>query len=266
MLTTNVTWLEALGGSLLFAVGWMTVAFLFYLRTDNASWVDAFWGSGIGLLATYWLFMGDTNPVSMVLYLMFALWSLRISWYLFRRIASTPEDARYSDFRGRWGMQFPYKLFFLYQFQALLVFLLALPQALVSIQSAFYFNWISIVGAIFFVCGFLIESISDWQLKVFKQRSHGTGKVCDVGFWKYSRHPNYFGEITLWVGIAIVTTAVPWGWLAWLAPALITYFLLAVTGIPLTEAQNLRSKGEAYCQYQIKTSKLIPWFPRKVEV
>ncbi len=262
----NMTWIDAFGGSVLFAIGWMTVAFIFYLRTDNASWVDAFWGSGIGFMAIYWWSIGEKSFVSTLLMALYVLWSFRISFYLFRRIYSTPEDARYTEFRKRWGLQFSYKLFFLYQFQALLVFVLALPLVLVVWSHKSEWNSLGFIGVAIFICGFMIESIADMQLKYFKKQFQGRGHVCDVGLWKYSRHPNYFGEILIWMGIATVVSFVPWGWLAWSSPALIAYFLLAVTGIPLTESQNLLSKGEAYRQYQSKTSKLIPWFPRKVEV
>jgi steroid 5-alpha reductase family enzyme len=106
------------------------------------------------------------------------------------------------------------------------------------------------------------EALADRQLESFKRDPQNRGRVCDVGLWRYSRHPNYFFEWLIWLSYALYASTSPAGWAAWIAPALILYFLLRVTGIPATEAQALRSRGDAYRRYQARTSPFVPWFRR----
>jgi steroid 5-alpha reductase family enzyme len=107
------------------------------------------------------------------------------------------------------------------------------------------------------------EAIADQQLNAFKKKPENKGKTCREGLWKYSRHPNYFFDWQLWVAYAVFALASPWGWLGLISPALILYFLLSVTGIPATEAQALRSRGNEYREYQRTTNSFVPWFPKK---
>jgi steroid 5-alpha reductase family enzyme len=111
--------------------------------------------------------------------------------------------------------------------------------------------------------GMVGEAIADWQLEKFKKDPANKGKTCTAGLWNYSRHPNYFFEWLMWIGCATIALASPWGWLGLLSPALILYFLLGATGIPATEAQALRSRGDEYRAYQRSTNAFVPWFPKK---
>jgi steroid 5-alpha reductase family enzyme len=104
--------------------------------------------------------------------------------------------------------------------------------------------------------------VADHQLNAFKRRHAGERRVCNVGLWRYSRHPNYFFEWLIWVAYFLFACASPLGWIAVISPAIILYLLLRVTGIPLTEEQSIRSRGEAYRAYQRTTSAFVPWFPR----
>jgi steroid 5-alpha reductase family enzyme len=106
------------------------------------------------------------------------------------------------------------------------------------------------------------ESAADFQLMYFKSKPANHGVICQVGLWKYSRHPNYFFESLIWIAFALFAMGSPYGYVALIAPMLILYFLFRVTGIPATEAQALRSKGESYRRYQQTTSAFVPWFPR----
>jgi steroid 5-alpha reductase family enzyme len=118
-------------------------------------------------------------------------------------------------------------------------------------------------GAVLWVFAFLGEVLADAQLARFKANPVNRGKVCDLGLWRFSRHPNYFFEWLIWVSYALFALASPHGYLGLISPALILFFLLKVTGIPATEAQALRSKGEAYRRYQQTTSVFIPWIPKR---
>jgi steroid 5-alpha reductase family enzyme len=118
-------------------------------------------------------------------------------------------------------------------------------------------------GIAVWAAGTVGETVADRQLSAFRRDPANKAKVMDRGLWRTSRHPNYFFQIVTWVGFALIATAAPWGWLGWLSPILITLSILFVTGIPPTEAQALRSRGEAYRDYQRRTSPLVPWFPRR---
>jgi steroid 5-alpha reductase family enzyme len=124
------------------------------------------------------------------------------------------------------------------------------------------FEWL---GAIVWLVALAGESIADSQLKSFKSRPVNKGKVCQIGLWRYSRHPNYFFEWLIWVAYFVFALASPFGSLSILCPLLMLYFLFKVTGIPATEEQAIRSKGEAYCNYQRSTSVFVPWFPKNLK-
>jgi steroid 5-alpha reductase family enzyme len=120
------------------------------------------------------------------------------------------------------------------------------------------------IGAFIWLVGLVGESTADQQLKTFKGDTNNKGKVCDIGLWGWSRHPNYFFEWTIWIGYATFALASPYGWLALPLPFMMLHFLLNVTGVKATEEQALRSKGEAYAHYQRTVSAFIP-LPRKQE-
>ena len=119
------------------------------------------------------------------------------------------------------------------------------------------------MAVILWVVAWLGEAVADAQLAKFKADPASKGRTCRVGLWRYSRHPNYFFEWLTWVAFAWFATSSPNGWIGWISPALILYFLLRVTGIPATEEQALRSRGENYRRYQETTSAFLPWFPKK---
>jgi steroid 5-alpha reductase family enzyme len=115
------------------------------------------------------------------------------------------------------------------------------------------------------VVGIIGEAIADWQSQAFKKVKNLKKKILDTGLWRYSRHPNYFFEIVAWIGFAVAAAGFAWGWVALSCPLLITYFLLRVTGVPLTEKHSIETHGEEYRQYQRTTNRLIPWTPRKTD-
>jgi steroid 5-alpha reductase family enzyme len=122
---------------------------------------------------------------------------------------------------------------------------------------------LEIFGLILAVLATAGESLADWQAQRFKHRTHDKNAVNDVGLWRYSRHPNYFFESLVWWGLFVAALPFPHGWVTVVCPLLMLYLLLNVTGIPLTEKHSLQSRGETYRQYQRRTSRFIPWFPRK---
>jgi cyclopropane-fatty-acyl-phospholipid synthase len=243
----------------------MTMLWLLGIARRNFSYVDLGWSANFTLLATLYAVLADGDPLRRALIAaMFALWSLRLAWHLARRILGEPEEGRYVDLRQRWsaGGHLHLKFLAFFQLQAALNVLLSVPLLIACLNRAPALHPLEYLGAAVWLLGLLGESAADRQLAAFKRVPANQGKVCDVGWWRYSRHPNYFFEWTIWVGFALFALASPYGWVALLAPALMLHFLLNVTGVKATEAQAARSRGAAYRHYQRTTSAFIPWWPR----
>ena len=235
-----------------------------YRRTDRADWVDAGWAGSLGLIA---ILYGMCAPGDLHRRLLVAVlggaWGLRLAFHLARRILAGPEDGRYIQLKAEWKVALPRKFFFFFQAQALLAVLLSLPFLWPSLDPRRGLGFLPWLGAGLAVVSNLGEALSDAQLRRFKADPVNHGHVCRAGLWSLSRHPNYFFEWLIWVAFTLLAWSSPWGWTAIICPTLMLYFLLRVTGIPATEAQSLRSKGEAYRRYQREVSAFIPWFPKK---
>jgi len=182
---------------------------------------------------------------------------------LFTRVAGHVEEGRYVQLRQQWKTYLVVRFLFFFEFQALLDLVLSLPFLLACLDTSAPLGLLEKLGAAIWLIGMTGEATADAQLEAFKKNPGNKGKTCRAGLWKYSRHPNYFFEWTIWVGYAVFALASPWGCVGLLSPALILYFLLGLTGIPATEAQALRSRGDEYRSYQRVTSAFIPWFPKK---
>lgn len=253
--------LAALGTLLVFLV--MTALWLLGIRNRNFSYVDIGWSANFTLLALlYATFAGGWPTRKWVIAAMFSLWSLRLAGHLAKRIIGEPEEGRYVDLRQRWATNLKAMFFGFFQLQAALNVVLALPLLIACLNPAPRLHWLEVLGVAIWLTGLIGESIADGQLAAFKRNASNRGRVCDVGLWRYSRHPNYFFEWTIWIGYAVFALASPWGWLALAMPALMLHFLINVTGVKATEEQALRSKGELYRDYQRRTSMFVPLPPR----
>ena len=236
-------------------------------KVDNYSVVDPAWALGllwpIGVMA-WGVGTSSYMPRVLLMSIMGACWSLRLGSYLVMRVAShhPAEDVRYKVLREGWKDRLARNFFWFFEAQALLVVLLAVPFAISLCNPTAHLSWIEWAGLAIWAVGFVGESIADNQMRRFKADPTNKGKVCQVGLWKYSRHPNYFFESVIWWGFWVFACGSPWGWVTIYAPLLILHFLLRVTGIPLTEKCAVESKGEAYREYQRTTSAFIPWSPK----
>jgi steroid 5-alpha reductase family enzyme len=246
---------------LLFALAWCWARVC-----DNYSLVDAFWAGGLAITGLFFLLAtGPWNQKKGVIALLFALWSIRLTWHLTYRIAKAhpQEDRRYRELRDAWKKKEALFSFLFFQAQALSVVLLTLPFFLIGRNVTSSWNIVEIVGCLVLLIGILGEALADQQLASFKKKYSSAALVCQEGLWNYSRHPNYFFEMLIWISFYLIACGSPYGWITLYAPATIIVLLLKVTGIPPAEAASLRSKGEAYRTYQKTTSALIPWFPKK---
>jgi steroid 5-alpha reductase family enzyme len=193
---------------------------------------------------------------------MAAIWGVRLGTHLLFRILGQPEEGRYQELRRQWKQNLALKFLVFFEFQALLDVLLSLPFLLAALNLRPSFSPLEYAGAALWLLALVGEAVADAQLAVFKRDPAARGKVCERGLWNYSRHPNYFFEWLVWVAWAVFALASPYGWIALVCPLLMFYFLFKVTGIPATESQSLRSKGEAYRRYQQTTSAFVPWLKK----
>jgi steroid 5-alpha reductase family enzyme len=259
-----VSWitLAAWGGLTVAAL--MFALWLLHFPLRNAAIVDFGWALGLALLGIGYAWLGGGyGPRAALIGAMSGLWGLRLAVHLLARTLGHEEEGRYQELRRQWKTNLGAKFLLFFQFQALTCVILAIPflaaavnpaPGITLLEWAAFGLWLAAIGG---------EALADAQLAGFKKDAHRQGRVCRRGLWRYSRHPNYFFEWLIWVSFALFATASPWGWVGWLSPAMILYFLLRVTGIPATEAQALRSRGEEYRAYQRTTSAFVPWFPKQ---
>ena len=256
-----------IGVSLGLAVA-MTIAWLVQRRTNNAGWVDAVWSFALGAAGVvYALFPlhGDLPaPRQWLVAALAAAWSLRLGLHIARRTAHGTEDARYAQFRRDWGNAFQTRMFWFLQIQAAAAALLALSMLLAA-RNPRPLSLLDIAGVGVLVASIVGEAIADWQLQQFRADPANHGKICEVGLWGWSRHPNYFFELLGWVAYPLFAIdfppVYPWGWLALSAPALMYWLLVHVSGIPPLEQQMLRSRGDAFRNYQARVSAFVPLPP-----
>jgi steroid 5-alpha reductase family enzyme len=251
--------------ALLLVCAWMLLLWLLHLPLRNASIVDAGWTFGIGGVGIYYAWSGPgAFPRKFLLALMVGFWAARLGLHLlFNRIVGHPEEGRYQELRRKWGGNPALKFLLFFQMQAVSCVVLAVPLLLACMDDWPELRWTEKAAALLWVLAMSGEAIADMQLNRFKGNQENRGKVCREGLWAWSRHPNYFFEWLIWLSYALYAVQSPWGWLGFLAPALMLHFVLNVTGIPPTEEQAVRSKGEAYRAYQREVSAFVPLPPKE---
>lgn len=242
----------------------MLVLWLLSLATRNASIVDPFWGTGFVIIAWATLLREHAaSPRALLTVAMVTIWGLRLSLYLLVRNLPHGEDPRYRDMREHHGARFWWvSIFTVFTFQGILMWLLSTPLELAIAEKNGPIGAREIAGAALWLAGFSFEAIGDAQLRTFKKDPASKGKVMDRGLWRFTRHPNYFGETLLWWGYGIVALGTSAGAWALFAPAAMTFLLLRVSGVTLLE-KSLVEKRPGYREYVAKTSAFVPWPPKK---
>ena len=240
----------------------MTAGWLWQRQHHNAGIVDVLWAASLAAAALLCALLGTGAPVPrLLLAACGGTWGVRLARHLWQRVHGEPEDGRYRYLRGLWhGDQ--RRWFALFQFQALLVVLFAVPFVIVAGNQATRPVWLA--AALLIFCGSLAgETVADAQLARFRAAPANRGRTCRAGLWRYSRHPNYFFEWLHWFSYVALAAGTPHAWAALLGPLAMYAFLRWVSGIPFTEAQALRTRGDDYRHYQQCTSMLFPWPPRR---
>jgi steroid 5-alpha reductase family enzyme len=248
-----------------FAVLLMLVIWRMALRINNLGIVDIAWSCAFAPVAIFCALTLHGDPTRRWLMAgMVVLWSLRLGTHVCVRVAGhhPQEDVRYAEIRAQWNGNFKLKLLLFFELQALLIAALSMPFLIVCLNPEPRISPQEYAGIALWLVAVTGEAIADQQLKQFRANPKNRGCVCRTGLWNYSRHPNYFFEWLVWMGFYLFALGSPLGCVAIYCPALMLYFLLRVTGIPLTEKLSVQSKGDAYREYQRTTSAFVPWFKK----
>ena len=236
------------------------VLWLVSLPIRNSSIVDIFWGAGFVVIA--WSSALATQPITprgLLISVFISFWGLRLCGYLAWRNVGHGEDYRYRAMRERFGHRFPLiSLFYVFWLQGLVMWVVALPIQAVHFGSA-PLGWVDVIGGGLWIVGWFFESVGDLQLARFKALPANRGKVMDRGLWRYTRHPNYFGDFLVWWGIYLIAAA-GGAWWTIFSPMLMSFLLMRVSGVTLLE-RSLRKNRPGYEDYVARTSSFFPWPP-----
>ncbi|MEO6569947.1 MAG: DUF1295 domain-containing protein [Ilumatobacteraceae bacterium] len=241
----------------------MLTTWLVSVRIRNASIVDITWGLGFVLVAWVVRWQGHTNTARQwLLVAMVTVWGLRLAGYLFWRNHGQPEDYRYRAMRKRYGDRFPVvSLVTVFVLQGVLMWIVSLPVQLGQVRNGPGVGAVAVVGAVLWLVGMVFEGVGDLQLARFKSDPTNDGKVMDQGLWRYTRHPNYFGDACVWWGIALVAAESRTGAWGLIGALVMTVLLLRVSGVALLE-KSLRKRKPDYQAYVERTSAFFPLPPK----
>ncbi|MFN3714491.1 MAG: DUF1295 domain-containing protein [Alcanivoracaceae bacterium] len=254
----NILLLAAAGLVVVCLFGWWRQT-----RTHNAGHVDVIWTFGVSGCALLYLLAGDGALLPRVAAaLLVTVWSVRLGSHIWRRVHGVEEEGRYRAIREHYGDRVNLFHFFFFLSQGLLAWLFALPHWVIASHPVTGLSWPLTLGVAVGVAALLGEALADRQLDRFRRNPANRGKTCRDGLWRYSRHPNYFFEWLHWFSYPLIALGAPHAVWLWLAPVLMFFFLWFVTGIPYTENQALKSRGDDYRRYQKTTSPFIPWRPK----
>jgi steroid 5-alpha reductase family enzyme len=247
----------ALAGVAVFAV----VAWSYSVARRNVGIVDSLWSLMIlGTLAVYTLGAASTGPRTLLLLTLVTVWALRLAAHITVRNHGEPEDRRYREIRRNNEPHFWLKsLYIVFGLQAVLAWFIAMP-AVAAVASPAPLGWLDVIAVAVFAVGLGFEVIGDWQLMRFQQQRESRAEVLDSGLWRYTRHPNYFGEALLWWGLYLFAVA-GGAWWTLVSPLLMTFLLLRVSGVALLE-KDISERRPAYRDYIRRTSAFIPRPPR----
>ncbi len=252
-----------------FFVAFLTVAvffnllFILALKLRDNSIVDIGWGAGFILvtLATL-VYSGSLDPRQLLVAVLVVVWGLRLAIRIYLRNRGKGEDFRYKKWREDWGEHWRSRAYlFVFVGQGVMMLLITIPIMLVNTYPGPSLGWLDVAGVVVWGIGFFFEAVGDRQLDLFLRDPANRGKIMDRGLWRYTRHPNYFGEVTQWWGIYLLVVSVQWGWLGIIGPVTITTLIVAYSGIPMLEKTMMQNP--AFVEYAKRTSVFFPLPPKK---
>jgi steroid 5-alpha reductase family enzyme len=242
---------------------YMSAAFAVALARKRNDLADIAWGVGFILVALVTaLINGPLTARKVVILLMVILWGVRLAAHIGLRNLGQGEDFRYAQWRKDWGDAWVIKSFVnVFMIQGLFMWLVSLPISMANATDAGGFGALDVIGILTWAFGLAFEAIGDAQLSAFRKDARNKGQIITTGLWRYTRHPNYFGEATLWWGLWLVALSAPWGWAGILGPLTITYLLRFVSGVPMLEKRTAGRPG--WENYKRRTNAFVPWLPKK---
>lgn len=238
----------------------MSLAFVVAYKRRRLDTVDVAWGIGF-ILVAWSSYLQQPNRLSLLLALLVSIWGVRLSTHIGRRsLSSSHDDQRYTELTRKWkGNVWIRAYWSVFLLQGFLILVVSLSVSLVAGEHIEELGWLTILGAAIWLTGFITEATADRQLRDFL-REPGHPKIMQRGLWRYSRHPNYFGELTQWYGLAVIALQVDYGWLGLIGPLTLTYLIVFISGLPPIE--RARADDPDYQRYKRQTSALIP-LPRR---
>ncbi len=244
---------------MLYMTGWFAIAQA-GRRNDVA---DVAWGTGFIVTAITAVVLSESiTQRGMLVMSLVVLWGVRLAVHIYMRNRGKPEDRRYRKWREEWGRHAVIRAYLqLFLFQGLLMIIISLPVTFIILFGQGPVGLVDMLGLFIWVTGYLFETVGDYQLLMYKSDPANKGKIMTRGLWSYTRHPNYFGEVTLWWGMYIIALSVPQGWATILGPLTITFLILKVSGIPLLE-EKYKDNPE-FQAYRRRTSAFFPLPTRK---
>jgi steroid 5-alpha reductase family enzyme len=251
---------EIFSGAILILIYLTCMLIIVQSKKDNS--IGNFtWGGGVLLVTLYTFLISNHSARSLLLTSLICIWAFRLIYYVYSRYKKGA-DPRFVEWQKQWGQ---YALFisfwWIFIMNGIMLTIMSVPSVLVNRSFIPHLNLLDFIGLMIWLVGFCCESVADWQLYAFMKNPMNKGKIMKEGLWHYSRHPNYFGEITMWWGIFCIALSVPYGWIALVAPITITVLLVFFTGVPMLE--RVFKDNPEYQEYKKHTSMLIPWFVKK---
>jgi len=260
-----MTFLEIFLKAFIVIMSMMTTLWIISIIIKNVSIVDMFWGFGFVLTCGFYLYSSnDFSVYKILITILVALWGLRLSIYLAWRNIGKGEDFRYKQFRKDYGENRYWWISFFQTFllQGVLMWIISLPLlGALYYQNSVGLNIFHFIGIFFWIIGITFEAGGDFQLARFKSNPENKGKVLNTGFWKFTRHPNYFGDASVWWAYGFFCIA-NGSYIPVIGSIIMTLLIIKVSGVALLE-KSLKEKKPEYAEYIRKTSSFIPWFPKK---
>lgn len=254
---------ELIGIAALSVFLYMLIFYFIGQIKKNNSIVDIAWGPGFIVLSLVLLiYTGFTGLFNLIIFSAVFIWALRLSVHILIRNWGKPEDFRYAEWRKEWGKKEPWIAFYkVYMLQGAAMLVISLPVIISFTSMRENFNIINIVGIGIFLFGFLFETIGDFQLSRFKKKKENKGKIIQSGLWKYTRHPNYFGEAVVWWGIYLISFGQGLEYITIVGPVTITLLLRYGSGVPMLEEKY--KDREDFQKYAEKTPVFVPFVGKK---
>jgi len=239
----------------------MNAWFIYAVIRKRNDIADVAWGLGFIVVAWVTFPYGDWSARSLIVNIFVTMWGIRLAWHIARRHVRTSEDARYAEWRKTWTYVALRSYVQIFLLQGVLLFIIALPIMLINSSAPSPMGPLSYLGIAVWCAGFAIEAIADRQLRSFLRLPENKGHIMQRGLWAYSRHPNYFGEVTQWWGIFLLSATLPLGIFMIISPLTITLLILFVSGVPLLE-KKYAGRPE-FEDYKKRTSIFVPLPPKK---